>query len=455
MEQEGVLGSSLHLAGYEARGFLRRRHDRGVARKAGGQWIALLCLIALAPESARAQAHPDPDAPAGPPAWAFGAHAVALATYVSPALDGRSLTEGYLAQPALSAHGSLWDGRVALLGMVNLEGVTLQRGELNPGIWGEGYVDRRHPHTLLHELMATVRVPVGPGEASVALGKGFAPFGTDDPGVRPFAKFPANHHFAQVLERLVLIGAMRRGPVSVEAALFNGDEPSSAWEHPSVRRFGDSWSARAILFPLPGLELQASYAAVESPEVRVGGGLDQRKWSGSARWEAAVRDDLRVYGLVEWARTDDYNERRRSFSFRSALAEASVLHRRAELALRLERTVRPEEERLEDPFRSPRPHGDANILGMTRWDILTVSFASQVGVSGWGRASPFAEAAWHRATPVHPSALFVPSEFYGSDRIWSLSAGVRLQTGAIHGRMGRYGVATGASVPAAPEDRHH
>ena len=32
--------------------------------------------------------------------------------------------------------------------------VTLEGGELTPGAWGEGFVDRRHPHTYVHELLA-------------------------------------------------------------------------------------------------------------------------------------------------------------------------------------------------------------------------------------------------------------------------------------------------------------
>ena len=428
---------------------MQSRSHRGGARAdvSPRAAIAFILLYVLSPGQLRGQEHPEPHSGPGTPSWSVGASAVGLATHVSPALDGRSFTEGYLAQPSVTAHADLWRGRVSLLGMLNFEGFTLERGELNPGIWGEGYVDRRHPHTLVHELVATGRIPSGAGEASVTLGKGFAPFGTDDPGVRPFVKFPANHHFAQVLERLVLVGAVRRGPVVVEAALFNGDEPNSPWEQPSVRRFGASWSARVTWYPGPGFELQASRAAIESPEVRLGGGLDQRKWSASARWEGALRSGFELYGLAEWARTDDYNGDRRSFSFHSVLAEAAARHRGAEVALRLERTVRPEEERLEDPFRSPRPHGDANILGMTRWEILTVSAGKRIGESPWGHATPFVEAAWLRATPVHPSALFIPAEFYGSDRLWSLSVGVRLEAGTMHRRMGRYGAAAGAPLP--------
>ena len=57
------------------------------------------------------------------------------------------------------------------------------------------------------------------------------------------------------------------------------------------------------------------------------------------------------------------------------------------------------------------------------------------------RASPFAEVMVSRPTDARPGPLFVARDFYGADRIWSLSAGLRLEAGMRHDRMGRYGVA--------------
>ena len=48
-----------------------------------------------------------------------------------------------------------------------------------------------------------------------------------------------------LLERLVAIVAVRTGPLVLEGAVFNGDEPSSPTALGSPDRFGDSWSARA------------------------------------------------------------------------------------------------------------------------------------------------------------------------------------------------------------------
>ncbi|HLA13915.1 MAG TPA: hypothetical protein VJZ25_02715, partial [Gemmatimonadaceae bacterium] len=171
---------------------------------------------------------------------AAGAQAITVMTRQSPALGGRPFTEGYLTQPTLMAHARVWSNIATAQGMLSFEGLTLERGELNPGIVGEGYIDRRHPHTYLHELSATIQHDIGRAHASLTIGKGFAPFGTDDPMGRPFVKYPINHHLAQILERIVAIAAIRAGPVIVEAGTFNGDEPESPGDAPNRERLWDS-----------------------------------------------------------------------------------------------------------------------------------------------------------------------------------------------------------------------
>ena len=69
--------------------------------------------------------------------------------------DGGELrrTERYLTQPALMANLESPSRRLVLRTTLNFEGVTLGSGELTYGVWGEGFIDKRHPHTLLHEAM--------------------------------------------------------------------------------------------------------------------------------------------------------------------------------------------------------------------------------------------------------------------------------------------------------------
>ena len=395
----------------------------------GGQvpfWVpCVLLLAAAAPVGAQAHQH-------DVPGLRIGAQALMLLTHATPALAGNDFTEGYITQPMLLGHAS-WSGLGARL-TVNLEGWTLDRGELNAGNAGEGYVDRRHPHTFLHEAMVTAGAERAVWAASIAAGRGFVPYGTDDPMARLLAKYPANHHLAQILERWVVMAALRRGPVIVEAGLFNGDEPTAPQSLGRLSRLGDSWSARVTLLPLENIELQASHAQVESPEHAPGGGLDHRKWSASAR---ATTE--RGYALIEWARTYEYSNGRRAFAFGSALGEASVELRALTVAARYERTTRPEEERLSDAFRSARPHADENIIGVTRWRIASLHVARAFDF-GELHVAPFAEVSRLSVEEITGS-IFDPVEHYGSDRQWSLSVGFRIGAGARHARMGRYGVA--------------
>src|SRR6185295_8134383 len=83
------------------------------------------------------------------------AQAIALATRVDPGFANRSFTEGYLAQPIIMAHGSALRDHMSAVMTLDFEGLTLDRGQLNPGAYGEGYADRRHPHTYLHEAIVT------------------------------------------------------------------------------------------------------------------------------------------------------------------------------------------------------------------------------------------------------------------------------------------------------------
>lgn len=382
--------------------------------------IGLLALASAAPVSGQ---------------LSVSAHGIGLVTHASPAVGGESYTEAYVTQPMVLAAWRAGGGRVELSGILNLEGVTLAGGELNAGIWGEGFVDRRHPHTYLHELTATLRA----GHGSLTAGRGFAPFGTDDPMARPFVKYPANHHLAQILERTVVIGALTAGPVTVEAAVFNGDEPTGPGDLPDLERFGDSWSGRATVRRGAGWEAQASHAYVVSPELPSGAGLDHRQWSASVRYEA-VDHALRPYAMIEWARSTDVDDGRDGSSYATMLAEAAATRWGIRMAARLERTERPEEERLLDPFRT-QPHVGGQPLGVTRWTIgsLGVS-AAGLGVRGVS-ASPLLEVALLSAVEAVSPSFFVPAQFYGSERMWSLSAGIRLAWGPLHARMGRYGAA--------------
>ena len=356
-------------------------------------------------------------------------------THVSPILTGDAMTEGYLTQPTLLGEAQAFGGALQAHAAISLEAETIERGELGAGNHGEGYIDRRHPHTYLHELVVSGMHDVRGVAGSLTLGRGFAAFGTDDPMMRPFVKFPVNHHQAQVLERLIAIGAVHAGPVLVEAGLFNGNEPTTASDRGSFERFGDSWSSRVTIMPLTGVELQGSFAHVESPELPVGGGLNQRKFSASARYERGP-----LYALAEWAQTDVMEDDAVFYSVDSVLLEAMLDIDGWRPALRVEHTQRAEDERLANPFRTQWPHAGTHVMGITDWTIVSGRVERDVRIRIFNIA-PFAEGSFSHVRGGE-NDLFVPEEFYGSNDIWTLNLGARLTVGTHRARMGRYGVAT-------------
>jgi len=348
------------------------------------------------------------------------------------------------------AHAGALSDRLRFLATLNLEGLTIPDGELAPGDWGEGFMDRRHPHTYAHEVILSYNQPFKSGAFSLSAGKGFAPFGTDDPMSRPPLRYPVNHHLAQILERWVAILGARMGPVLLEGGLFDGDEPDRPGRWPDISRFADSWATRLTLFPLDHLEVQGSHAQVHSPEHREGFGTDQSKWSLSGRWSGLVRE-YPLYGLVEWART---SEAEGFFVFDSFVAEGAWDLGRQRLLYRFERTGRPEEQRILNPFRSSRPHTENSILGTTRWTIHTAGYGFRLKLSDLVETLPFVELSRGSVAKVG-GGLFDPESFYGSTSFWSLSVGARLGVGMAMHRMGRYGVAQDTAIETTEEHHGH
>ena len=104
-----------------------------------------------------------------------------------------------------------------------------------------------------------------------------------------------------------------------------------------------------------------------------------------------------IYGLLEWARTE---EGENAFVFASVLAEASVLAGRHRIGYRVEHTGRPEEERYFDNlFRSPRPLLDNSIVGQSEWTLHTINYALQLALAG-GKVGvqPFVEVTFGQVT---------------------------------------------------------
>jgi len=350
---------------------------------------------------------------------------------------GRTYGEGRITQPIVMLRAGLPADRLLLFLTADFEGVTLLHGVLTPGDWGESFIDRRHPHTYLHEGMLfapdVLRDLGGPVRLGVGLGKGFVPFGTDDPMSRPVERFPVNHHLSQILERAVSFLALSRGPVRLEGALFNGDEPIGPSSWPKLSRFGDSWSLRVTVRPAAGLEWQGSRAVVVSPEVRDGGGLDQSKWSTSLRWEGPVRGHA-VYAEAEWARTDLGAS---AYVLSSVLVEGGIVLGPHRPYFQIERSDRPEDERTLDPYREQRPLIENSILGITRWTVVTAGYGVDLPVHLPVVIRPYVEGSLFRIEKVG-TGIFDPAQFYGPGHHWSVMTGFKLFWRMPGHRMGRY-----------------
>jgi hypothetical protein len=367
--------------------------------------------------------------------------AIAVSTRVDPIPGGTSLDEIRVVQPVLLARAHTFEGKLAFVGSLNLEGWTMPEGELTPGAFGEGYVDRRHPHTYFHELMLSVTDPLGrlDGDLRLSLsgGKGFVAFGTDDPMSRPVLRYPANHHFSQILERAVVVAGVAYGPLMVEGSWFNGDEPEMPEQWPFWDRFSDSRAIRATVTPIHGVEIQYSAAEVFSPEHRPGAGLEVIKKSASGRVERTVAG-IPAYLLFEWAETAEGD---RFFVFDSYLVEAEARPGRHRAYFRGERTERPEETRTLSRFRTQRPHLENSLVGITNWNIHSIGYGFTFGPWFRGlRVEPFGEVTYATVASVG-GGLFRPEQHYGGTEFWAVSLGVRMDWRMAGHRMGRYGIA--------------
>lgn len=372
--------------------------------------------------------------------WAMlSANAIPAYTWMSRVPRGGSLDEFHVVQPIVMLEAGALGNRLRFQGTFDFEGATMPHGELGPGLWGEGFIDRRHPHTYFHELMLQGELPLPDGIAvSLSAGKGFAPFGSDDPMSRPAELYPVNHHWAQILERAVLVGAIAWRPLVLEAGIFDGDEPEYPSQWPNLSRFGDSRSIRLLVHPMTGVEVQGSHAVVKSPEHRGGAGSDNYKWSTSIRVERPLLGGT-GYLLGEWAHNSEFDG---FFKFRSWLAEGAWTRGRHRPYLRYENTDRPEEGRTQDPFRGIRPHLENSILGATRWSVTTAGYGVELFRPARLSVQPFVEVSYATVEKLG-GGIFDPAVIYGGNTFWRLTGAVRVSWRMQGHRMGRYGVLAG------------
>ena len=353
----------------------------------------------------------------------------------SGANDGVTLTEFNATQPAVMFNLESAGSRIVLRTTLNFEGLTQGDGELTWGGWGEGYIDRRHPHTIVHEAMLSANFTgVLGGAASLSAGKGFAAYGTDDPMSRPAVKYPTNHHLSQILERYTLNGAWLRGGTSVEAGIFAGNEPTGPYDFGNHEGFPNSWSARLTQRFSGGTEVSASFGNVveeHGDESRT-----TRLVNGYVRHQATYGAGA-VYGLVEASRAD--NPDHDGEDYFAILAEGGVTRGVHAPYARVEVSTRPEFER-EGPVGDDgffRYDHDAHAIGATRWMIATLGYGYEATSLPFS-VRPFVEVQHYNAAN-HRGDVSV-RELFGTTRFFSATAGFRLFLGGGPMRMGAYGV---------------
>jgi hypothetical protein len=370
------------------------------------------------------------------------AQAFPVVTISAPGETGPLRETGwYISQPAIMANLESPGSRVTFRTTLNFEGLTQEHGELTSGGWGEGFIDSRHPHTLLHEAMVSVNGwTVLGGHASLSAGKGFAPYGTDDPMARPGLKYPTNHHLSQILERWTVNGVFARSGWSVEAGLFGGNEPDSPWDFSNIESFANSWSARLARRwgagdgPMAAWEASASFGNVT--EEHDTESQTTRLWNVALRHDGTIGSG-RLYALVEFSRSSPEHQD----GFFSLLGEAQLTSGNHKPYVRIEYATRPEYVRegsagSDEFFRYDH---DAEPIGATRWFIGTV---------GWGVSAthgavslrPFAEAQLDRVSLDEGSDALEPAALFGTDTFWNVSLGLRVFFGGDPMRMGAYGV---------------
>jgi len=252
-------------------------------------------------------------------------------------------------------------------------------------------VDRQHPHDAFMELAAKYSLPLGNGEAYASAGlPGEAALGPVTfmhrfSGER-IPEAPLTHHWldsTHVTMGVATLG-VRQGGVALEASAFNGREPDQKRWNIESRGF-DSWSARATYAALPGLQLQASYGYLASPEA-LEPEVSVRRTTVSATWTSGEAGS-KWGATLAWGRND---KRAEGISAKLAgwLAEGTWQMNEAHTVFARAEHVRNDELFADGDPRAGEPFGVGKLslgylhdfarTGMLRWSVGALASAYRV-----------------------------------------------------------------------------
>ena len=184
--------------------------------------------------------------------------------------------------------------QISLNGMLSLDAATVGKSgyaelfQVGEALDAKPLIDRQHPHDLFMQLAAAWRVEVD-DQTSITFAGGPA----GEPTLGPIAFMhrpsaaglvfaPLGHHTfdSTHISFGVVSAAVERGPLTVEASLFNGREPDEdRWNFD----FGklDSFAGRVWFRPRQDVELQVSSGKLREPEELVEGDATRTTASGS------------------------------------------------------------------------------------------------------------------------------------------------------------------------------
>ncbi len=231
--------------------------------------------------------------------------------------------------------------QITLTGMFSLDPLTVGNSgmrelfQVGEAFNGRPLVDRQHPHDVFMQLAAAWRLRLG-DRASFTLAGGPA----GEPALGPIAFMhrpsaaglplaPLSHHTfdSTHISYGVITGVVDRGPLTLEASVFNGREPD---QHRWDFDFGplDSVSARVWFRPTSEWQLQVSTGHLVHPEELEPGNV--QRTTASASWFRATDGGFSAiaFGYGVNARTEGHRQ--------AVFAEATRSARHLGLSVRLE-----------------------------------------------------------------------------------------------------------------------